>query len=129
MRIHALVAAGLVCLAAPPAPQAEPANTLAELWRQLQACLVNAPGSDALANGSEVTILFAMKRDGSLFGKPRITHSDLRGQAGDQEQFLANVLMAIDHCLPLDVTPGLGGAIAGRPIALRVIKGRWQFGA
>jgi hypothetical protein len=38
------------------------------------------------------------------------------------------VTSAIDGCLPLDVTPGLGGAIAGRPIALRVVRGQWRVG-
>jgi hypothetical protein len=51
-----------------------PANTLLELWRELGAC-VRAPSESA---DSELTIVFALKRDGSLLGKPRITHSRRR---------------------------------------------------
>ena len=43
-----------------------PANTLADLWRELNAC-VKTPAAGA---GSEVTIVFTLRRDGSLLGKP-----------------------------------------------------------
>ena len=42
-----------------------PANTLPDLWRELSAC-VKAPSDSA---GSALTIVFALKRDGSLLGK------------------------------------------------------------
>ena len=129
LRDRAAAAAALCLALSPAAVQAEPANTLHDMWDRLQTCLSAAHGSDELANGSEITILFTLRRDGSQLGRPRITHSDLRGDLDDQKKFVANVVSAIDGCLPLDITPGLGGAIAGRPIALRVIKGRWQFGA
>ena len=105
-----------------------PANTLHDLGGRLEACLKAGRSHDELANGSEVTILFALKRDGGLLGRPRITHSRLIGGLDDQKLFVADVISAIDSCLPLDVTPGLGGAIAGRPIALRVVRGLWRVG-
>ncbi|MBV8103380.1 MAG: hypothetical protein JO223_01900 [Hyphomicrobiales bacterium] len=110
------------------AQDAAPANTLHDLDERLGACLHAARGGGNLANGSEVTVLFALKRDGSLLGRPRITHASLIGDPNDQRLFLAGVLSAIDGCLPLDVTPSLGGAIAGRPIALRVVRGQWRVG-
>jgi len=110
------------------AQDAAPANTLHDLGARLGACLHASHGQDELANGSEVTVLFALKRDGSLLGRTRITHSDLIGDLTDQKLFLAGVISAIDGCLPLDITPGLGGAIAGRPIALRVVRGLWRVG-
>ena len=93
-----------------------PANTLPDLWRELSAC-VKAPTESA---GSEVTILFALKRDGSLLGKPRITHSHLLGDADAQNAFLAEATGALAACLPLSVTDALGGAIAGRPLSIRI---------
>ena len=110
------------------AQDAAPANTLHGLGERLGACLHATQGRDNLANGSEVTVLFALKRDGTLLGRPRITHSNLIGDLNDQRLFLAGVISAIDGCLPLDITPGLGGAIAGRPIALRVVRGQWRVG-
>ncbi len=123
-------AAALFAIAAAPAgaQDAAPANTLHDLGARLEACLKTGHSRDDLANGSEVTVLFALKRDGSLMGRPRITHSSLIGGIDDQKLFLAAVISAIDACLPLAITPGLGGAIAGRPIALRVVRGLWRVG-
>jgi hypothetical protein len=87
-----------------------------------------ARSHDDLANGSEVTVLFALRRDGSLLGRPRITHSNLTGDPNDQRLFVGAVVSAIDGCLPLDITPGLGGAIAGRPLVVRVVRGQWRVG-
>jgi hypothetical protein len=95
-----------------------PANTLPELWRELSAC-VKAPSDSA---GSELTIVFALKRDGSLFGKPRITHSHLLGDADAQNAFVANAIGALSKCLPLSLTDDLGGAIAGRPLSIRIAR-------
>ncbi len=126
------MAAGVALFALTAAPagaqDAAPANTLHDLGARLEACLTSDRSRDDLANGSEVTVLFALKRDGSLMGRPRITHSSLIGGTDDQKLFLAAVITAIDGCLPLAVTPGLGGAIAGRPIALRVVRGQWRLG-
>lgn len=109
----------VLALTSTPA-EAEPANTLSELWRALGACTVvrDAP---AAAAGSEVTVLFSLKRDGSLLGKPQITHSRLLGDAAAQQAFMAGALTAVARCLPLPVTDGLGGAIAGRPFRLRLV--------
>ena len=68
-RATAAVAA-LFSLAAAPAgaQEAAPANTLQDLGVRLEACLKTGHSHDDLANGSEVTVLFALKRDGSLMG-------------------------------------------------------------
>jgi len=93
-----------------------PANTLADLWRELNAC-VKTPAAGA---GSEVTIVFTLRRDGSLLGQPRINHSHLLGDVDAQKAFVADAIGALARCLPADITDALGGAIAGRPIAIRI---------
>jgi hypothetical protein len=97
---------------------ARPANSLDELWRELQAC-VKAPGGSP---GSELTIFFALTRDGSLLGKPRITYSRLVGDADSQKRFVEAAIAALAKCLPLRMTEALGGAIAGRLLSIRVIS-------
>ncbi|MGH1573438.1 hypothetical protein ACRAWG_25695 [Methylobacterium sp. P31] len=67
-------------------------------------------------------MLFSLKRDGSLQGQPQITHSYLLGDMEAQRTFIAGALAAVARCLPLAVTDGLGGAIAGRPLRLRLIS-------
>jgi hypothetical protein len=113
-------ARALIVLAAAPtcafsvalAQDAAPANTLVELRRQFGGCLAKTQLGPA---GSQVTITFTMKRDGSIFGKPRVTFSHLEGDAETRRSFMNDAERAVDACLPLKVTPSLGGAIAGRP--------------
>jgi hypothetical protein len=112
-------ARALIVLAAAPtctfpvalAQDAAPANTLVELRRQFGGCLAKAPLGPA---GSQVTITFTMKRDGSIFGKPRVTFSHLEGDIETRRGFMNDAERAVDACLPLKVTRSLGGAIAGR---------------
>jgi hypothetical protein len=59
--------------------------------------------------------MLMMKRDGSIFGKPRITFSHLEGDKNARQQFIDDAERAVQGCLPFQITPSLGGAIAGRP--------------
>ena len=101
-----------------PAVAAEqPVNTLRELSQTLRECArIHVPPS-----GSEITVIFSLKRDGSLLGKPRITYTKLEGDRADQQEFVGDTLSALGHCFPLNITDGLGGAIAGRPLSIRFI--------
>lgn len=65
-------------------------------------------------------MLFSLKRDGSLQGQPQITHSYLRRDTATQRAFVAGALAAVASCMPVAITDGLGGAIAGRPLRLRL---------
>jgi hypothetical protein len=101
---------------------ADPANSLHDLRQALGDCARHAQVAPEAA-GSEITVLFTLKRDGSLQGKPRITYSRLIGDGIDQQAFVSALLSAIASCFPLPVTEGLGGAIAGRPIRFRLVSG------
>jgi hypothetical protein len=92
-----------------------PANTLAGLQRQFSACM---KGKSAGPAGSRLTIMLMMKRDGSIFGKPRITFSHLEGDKEARQAFVDDVERAVETCLPFRITPSLGGAIAGRPFVI-----------
>ena len=65
-----------------------PANTLVDLQGQFGACMAGkAPGPA----GSRLTIMLMMKRDGSIFGKPRITFSHLEGDKESRQAFVDDV--------------------------------------
>src|ERR1700722_2694076 len=97
------------------AEDAAPANTLVDLQRQFGACMAGkAPGPA----GSRLTIMLMMKRNGSIFGKPRITFSQLEGDKESRQAFVDDVERAGEACLPFRIPPALGGAIAGRPFFL-----------
>ena len=109
--ICALVVSLVWAAPAALAQDAAPANTLMELRRQFGGCLATKPLGPA---GSQVTITFMMKRDGSIFGKPRITFSHLEGDADARRGFIDDAERAVEACVPLRITPALGEAIAGR---------------
>ena len=117
-RISIAVALPLLLLGSPEAKSA-PANTLRELTAAIGECVKSARAG---LPGSELTILFSLKRDGSLLGRPRISHAKLLGDSSAQRAFAGNVLAAFDKCLPLSITEGLGGAVAGRPMSFRVVN-------
>ncbi len=96
--------------------EAAAANSLRELFSQLRACVGTRSGGAA----SELTIIFALKRDGSLFGKPRIVHSRLAGDPPAQRAFVAQAIGALAKCLPMNITDDLGGALAGRLFSIRI---------
>ncbi len=113
MMMRAAVLASGACAAA--AEGAAPANTLVELQHQLGACMA---GKSLGPAGSRLTIMLMMKRDGSIFGKPRITFSHLEGDKDARQQFVDDSERAVEACLPFRITPSLGGAIAGRPFVI-----------
>ena len=106
-----------------PAEQGDdrrPAETLKTLYTRLAACW-RSPAGLARLERTEVTARFALRRDGTVIGEPRITFAT---QPADSKAFrlLSEAARdAIRRCTPAEITPGLGGAIAGRPIALRFI--------
>jgi len=107
----------LASIATPSAiAQEAPANNLTELWRGFNVC-IRMPNDNP---GSELTIVFALKRDGALLGKPRITHAHLLGDADAQQAFVAEAIDALARCVPAKITDSLGGAIAGRLLSIRI---------
>jgi hypothetical protein len=113
--VMALIAALTYRVPVALAQNATPANTLVDLQRQLGACM---KGKSTGPAGSLLTIMLMMKRDGSIFGKPRITFSHLEGDKEAHQRFIDGVERAVDACLPFRITPSLGGAIAGRPFVI-----------
>ena len=102
-----------------------PANTLVELQHQFGACMA---GKSLGPAGSRLTIMLMMKRDGSIFGKPRITFSHLEGDKDARQQFVDDTERAVETCLPFRITPSLGGAIAGRPFFISLGRPKAEQG-
>jgi hypothetical protein len=106
-----LVAASTCAAPVAFAQETPPANTLMDMRRQFGECMA---GKSLGPAGSQLTIMFMMKRDGSIFGKPRVTFSHLEGDEEARKRFADDAERAITACLPFRVAPALGGAIAGR---------------
>ena len=87
-----------------------------EVGQALGACFPATPG---LTWGA-ITLRVSFRRDGSVFGEPRIPFSD--APTPEQKAALArSLLAALKGCTPLHVSPSLGGAIAGEIFAIRFI--------
>lgn len=107
------------------AAEAEPANTLNELWRALGACWTWPP-LDEVVEGMEVTVLFSVTRDGVVFGEPRFTYFKEGAAPELLVPYQKAAAESLVRCTPLSITPGLGNAIAGKPIAWRFKETRKQ---
>ncbi|GJD96082.1 hypothetical protein OCOJLMKI_3300 [Methylobacterium iners] len=98
----------------------KPADTLRELYPTLAACW-EAPAGLAKLERTEITARFSLRRDGSLIGEPRITFATPPAETRARDILTEATVAAIRRCTPARITAALGGAIAGRPMALRFI--------
>ena len=103
------------CLSLTSLCQSEPIDNLRELRPALTRCW-RAPAGTV---GSELTVALALKRDGHLLGRPRITHAAVAGSAEAQKRFVGSVLASLSQCTPVRITDSLGQAIAGRRFMIR----------
>ena len=91
-------------------------NRFAEVGPALARCFLPPTG---IAWGS-VTLRVSFRRDGSVFGEPRVPYSD--AGSADQKTALAHSLLdGLKRCAPLPLSPSLGAAVAGEIFAVRFI--------
>ena len=109
-------AAALVWLAPAAHAQAEPLDTIKEIFAKLYSCWRPPPASRA--NPMDITVIVSFNREGAILGQPRITYES--GNAGDNDRiaYRIAVMETLQRCAPLPFTEGLGGAVAGRPFAV-----------
>jgi hypothetical protein len=99
-----------------------PADTLVQLYPALAACWTPPAG----LGRAQVTLRLSLTRDGHLQGPPRVTYASL---GPDRRGPLVRAAVdALRACTPVRLTAGLGGAVAGRPIALRFVYSGPQQG-
>ncbi|MBA4219387.1 MAG: hypothetical protein C0458_01510 [Methylobacterium sp.] len=70
-------------------------------------------------DSAAASVRFSLRRDGTLFGQPRVTWEMRRSPPGLRERFTDSLMRAVRDCTPMRLSPGLGGSIAGRPITIR----------
>jgi len=89
----------------------------------LRACWVPPPIDQSRA-GMQITVQMSFRRNGELFGRPRITFES--AAASDDERLAYRIAVAkmIKRCAPLPFSDALGNALAGRPFTIRLIDDR-----
>jgi hypothetical protein len=98
-------------------------NTISDLFAALRSCW-QPPDGDNVSPGMQMTIRMSFKRDGVVFGQPRVTYSTRGISKETRATYHDAIVAAITRCAPLQLTKGLGGAIAGRPINIRYVDDR-----
>jgi hypothetical protein len=120
----------LTVLSAPPQNQSSKyqkpdhdLDTIGDLFAALRACW-SPPAADNARDGMQMTVRFSFKRSGEMIGAPRLTFATAGVPDDTRETYLKAINDSLSGCLPLKFTGGLGGALAGRPIAIRYVDNR-----
>jgi hypothetical protein len=100
-----------------------PLDSIREMFAALRACWVPPPKDEA-RHGMEYTVRFAFKRDGDIVAPPRVTYASHDAPADVRDIYRDAVNAALKRCTPLHFSDGMGGAVAGRPIAIRFVDNR-----
>lgn len=98
-------------------------NTLNDLFAALRACWVPPPLENA-HQGMEMTIRFSFNRDGKLIGPPQVTYATPGVTRRTRDVYREAMTRSLENCSPFPLTSGLGGAIAGRPMFVRIVDDR-----
>jgi hypothetical protein len=98
--------------------QGEEVPNLAAMSTWLKRCW-QPPALPSGNAGMEITVQFTFKRDGSLLGHPRITYETRSATDDDRIVYRTAVMQALQRCVPIPFTHGMGEAIAGRPFTIR----------
>jgi hypothetical protein len=100
-----------------------PLETISDMFAALRGCWVPPPRNEA-RHGMEYTIRFAFKRDGEMVAPPRMTFASHDAAAELRSVYRDAIDSALKRCTPLHFSEGMGGAVAGRPIAVRFVDER-----
>jgi hypothetical protein len=98
-------------------------NTIGDLFAQLRSCWTPPP-ADAARQGMQMSVRFSFKRSGEIIATPRVTYATAGAPADVRDTYLKAINASLDACMPLKFTGDLGGALAGRPIAIRYVDNR-----
>jgi hypothetical protein len=104
-------------------PEARKLDTIGEMFDALRGCWVPPEPSLARA-GMQMSVRLSFKRNGEMIGTPRVTYTTPEATRDQRETYLAAITATLDRCSPMPFTDTMGGAVAGRPIAIRFIDDR-----
>jgi hypothetical protein len=98
-------------------------GTIGDLFAALRSCW-SPPAADIARQGMQMTVRFSFKRSGEMIGTPFMTYATEGVSADTRATYLKAINASLDACLPMKFTGDLGGALAGRPIAIRYVDNR-----
>ena len=72
----------------------------------------------------QITVQMSFRRNGELFGKPRITFESVGATDDERLAYRTAVAEMLKRCSRLPFTDGLGNAVAGRPFTMQFTDDR-----
>jgi hypothetical protein len=98
-------------------------DSIGDLFAELRSCW-SPPPADAAREGMQMSVRFSFKKSGEMIGPPRVTFATAGVPTDTRNIYLNAINASLNACIPLKFTDGLGGALAGRPIAIRYVDNR-----
>ncbi|MGC1766193.1 MAG: hypothetical protein WA769_25070 [Pseudolabrys sp.] len=98
-------------------------NTIRDVFSALRACWV-PPEKDAARSGTQITLRLSFNSHGGIIAEPRTTYVTTDTPPDVRQIYWNAATAALKRCTPLQFTDGLGGALAGRPFAIRFVDDR-----
>lgn len=98
-------------------------DTIRDMFAALRACWVPPPDNKARP-GMQMSVRLSFRTNGNVIGTPRVTYTSPDAPSEARHTYRDAISAALDRCTPLPFTAGLGGAVAGRPIAIRFVDER-----
>jgi hypothetical protein len=98
-------------------------DTIGDLFAELRSCWTPPP-ADTAREGMQMTVRFSFKRSGEIIATPRLTFATSGVPADTRTTYLKAINASLQACTPLKFSGELGGALAGRPIAIRYVDNR-----
>ena len=98
-------------------------DSIGDLFATLRSCWTPPP-VDSAREGMQMSVRFSFKRTGEIIAVPRVTFSTAGVPADTRATYQKAINASLQACMPLKFTGTLGGALAGRPIAIRYVDNR-----
>jgi hypothetical protein len=98
-------------------------DNIGDLFAALRSCW-SPPPVDNAREGMQMSVRFSFNKSGGMIGPPRMTFATAGVPADTRATYLKAINASLDACVPLKFSDGLGGAVAGRPIAIRYVDNR-----
>lgn len=102
-------------------------NTLRDMFAVLRACWL-PPAPENAQRGMQMSMRFSFNTAGNLIGVPRVTYATREVSQKTRDSYRDAMAQSLKGCTPLAFSQGFAGAIAGRPIVIRVIDNRDDVG-
>src|SRR3978361_1462436 len=96
-------------------------DTLQDVFARLRTCWKAGRRSNI---AMDITVRVSFTRDGHIQGRPKITYESEQASDNDRLLYRIAVMETLQRGTPMPFTEGLGGAIAGRPFAIRFSRNR-----